>query len=558
MKLLSRILVTLALLLGLSPSAMAAQADCTLPTTGTLPGLTLVNSLNGCHSSLIANFSAASAPGTPIAYQWWQDTTTGTLKVRNGANSAWLILGSYNGTVGFQPFNGGVGTNAIASGGTGTALTLTYSPAATAYVTGQTYAFIANVANTGAVTLNINGLGAKNITKKGTVALAANDIVISQVVEVQYDGTQMQVISPLASALDASGGNFTGALNFAQGADVASAGTTNLCTATGNYVHVTGTVTITSFGTCQAGTWRIVRFTGALTLTYNAASMILPTAANILTVADDRIEAVSLGSGNWIVTNYQRASGTAILATDIQTFTAGGTWTRPAGASRILAECWGAGGSGGKRNTSNAGGGAGGGAYVSMWLTPAQAGASQTVTIGTGGTAQASANTSGVTGGNTTFGAVFTAFGGEKGDGTGGSGGGGGGALTAGGVPGQSNGGLPTGQSGGTNSSGFGGATGSAGAGGDGGWGGGGGGGGVAVTGLIGGKSFMGGGGGGGAGCTTGAAGGTSVGGGAGGAGGSAAGAGTAGTAPGGGGGGSCTGTSGAGADGKCIFTSFP
>jgi len=89
--------------------------------------------------------------------------------------------------------------------------------------------------------------------------------------------------------------------------DVASASSTDLGAAVGRIVDVTGTTTITSFGTVAAGIWRIVRFTGALTLTHHATSLILPGAANIVTVAGDCLVAVSLGSGNWVVPFYQRA-----------------------------------------------------------------------------------------------------------------------------------------------------------------------------------------------------------------------------------------------------------
>src|SRR5512133_2781966 len=58
--------------------------------------------------------------------------------------------------------------------------------------------------------------------------------------------------------------------------DVSSASTTDIGAAAGRIVDVTGTTTITSLGTVAAGVWRIVRFTGALTLTHNATSLILP------------------------------------------------------------------------------------------------------------------------------------------------------------------------------------------------------------------------------------------------------------------------------------------
>jgi hypothetical protein len=68
-----------------------------------------------------------------------------------------------------------------------------------------------------------------------------------------------------------------------------------------------------------------------LTLTHNATSLILPGNANITTAANDRYEARSLGSGNWIVTKYQYASG-LVQFVDIQNqtvtaFTTGGTST---------------------------------------------------------------------------------------------------------------------------------------------------------------------------------------------------------------------------------------
>lgn len=103
------------------------------------------------------------------------------------------------------------------------------------------------------------------------------------------------------------------AINEAKGADIASATTTDIGAATGNYVNITGTTTITGLGTIQAGTRRIVTFTGSLTLTHNATSLILPGGANIGTNAGDCATFVSLGSGNWKCVSYTKADGTAIV-----------------------------------------------------------------------------------------------------------------------------------------------------------------------------------------------------------------------------------------------------
>lgn len=93
-----------------------------------------------------------------------------------------------------------------------------------------------------------------------------------------------------------------------QGTAIASATTTDIGAATGRYVHITGTTTITGLGTKTAGVVRMLTFDGALILTHNATSLILPGAANIATAAGDTAIMVSEGSGNWRCLHYQRAA----------------------------------------------------------------------------------------------------------------------------------------------------------------------------------------------------------------------------------------------------------
>jgi hypothetical protein len=109
-----------------------------------------------------------------------------------------------------------------------------------------------------------------------------------------------------------NGGSLSGALNEAKGADIASAATTDIGAATGNLVRVTGATTITALGTAQAGAARTVVFVAALTLTHHATSLILPTAANIITAAGDVAQFRSEGSGDWRCTGYLRADGTPL------------------------------------------------------------------------------------------------------------------------------------------------------------------------------------------------------------------------------------------------------
>lgn len=73
----------------------------------------------------------------------------------------------------------------------------------------------------------------------------------------------------------------------------------------------------------------------------------------------------------------------------IQTFTASGTWTRPANVKRILVYCLGGGGGGGGGGTGTfTGGGGSSGAIAIKWVDVASI-SSATVTIGAGGAAGA-------------------------------------------------------------------------------------------------------------------------------------------------------------------------
>jgi hypothetical protein len=79
-------------------------------------------------------------------------------------------------------------------------------------------------------------------------------------------------------------------------------------------VAITGTTTITAFDAAPEGTMRWVAFSGALTLTHNATSLILPGAANLAVSAGDVAVFKSLGGGNWKCVNYQPAAGNVTVA----------------------------------------------------------------------------------------------------------------------------------------------------------------------------------------------------------------------------------------------------
>jgi len=137
--------------------------------------------------------------------------------------------------------------------------------------------------------------------------------------------------------------------------DIASATTTDLDVATGDLVDITGTTTITAI-TLSEGQERTVRFTGILTLT-DGASLLLPGAANIVTVDGDT--AVFRGYASSVVRciNYTKLDGKAVISPSgllksVQTFTSSGTWTKPAGINAVMVEVQAGGGGGGDGGTT--------------------------------------------------------------------------------------------------------------------------------------------------------------------------------------------------------------
>ena len=100
---------------------------------------------------------------------------TDAAKVSQVQNSSSHLVGSIS------------GTNTI---------TGSLTPVLTAYTSGQKFHFVVANTNTGATTLNIDSVGAKNITLPTTVALAGGELVAGSVAVVEYDGTQFQLVGP--------------------------------------------------------------------------------------------------------------------------------------------------------------------------------------------------------------------------------------------------------------------------------------------------------------------------------------------------------------------------
>ena len=98
----------------------------------------------------------------------------------------------------------------VAATNSGNAYSVSLAVAPASYTAGLMVTFKTSAANTGAATLNINGLGAKNILKYANQALIANDLANAQMVMVMYDGASFQMLNPTPGFTGSLAGDVTG------------------------------------------------------------------------------------------------------------------------------------------------------------------------------------------------------------------------------------------------------------------------------------------------------------------------------------------------------------
>ena len=112
---------------------------------------------------------------------------------------------------------------------------------------------------------------------------------------------------------------------FSQGTeiDIPSAATTNIGELNSNFLRVTGTTTITSFGTNYRGP-RFLRFSGAVTLT-NSSTLILPGGVNYTTAAGDVLVAIPKATSGtadgWYIVSVPPNLALYVTLTGAQTLT---------------------------------------------------------------------------------------------------------------------------------------------------------------------------------------------------------------------------------------------
>jgi hypothetical protein len=268
---------------------------------------------NDGKKALLNHHKGSTAPAYAEAGILWLDDTSTPwiLKIHDGTD--WITLGEVHATNNtFKPYNGA-------------ALT----------ITDLTEASIASASTTDLGSLSSNTAlvsGTTAITSLGSSASTARPLYFvrfSGALTLTYNATAL-ILPTAASVMTVAGDSavfeYLGSGNWkclgynrlsgapltlgVEGA-ISSAATTDLGGIGVNILSISGTTTITAFGATAAASNPLyfIRFTGALTLTHNAASLIIPGAANIITTAGDTATLLYLGSGNWRVLGYARANG---------------------------------------------------------------------------------------------------------------------------------------------------------------------------------------------------------------------------------------------------------
>lgn len=109
-------------------------------------------------------------------------------------------------------------------GGTADAITLTTGFGVSAYAAGQQLSFVVEATNTGAATINLDGLGAVALKRTNGNALEPGDLYAGAIALIEHDGTQFQLLNRRVVDGDGGGGDMTGseiveAINVALGSD---------------------------------------------------------------------------------------------------------------------------------------------------------------------------------------------------------------------------------------------------------------------------------------------------------------------------------------------------
>ncbi|MGX9134052.1 glycine-rich domain-containing protein [Rummeliibacillus sp. JY-2-4R] len=324
---------------------------------------------------------------------------------------------------------------------TGTNSLVATSSEITSLVEGLGIAFKNTTANTGAVTLNINSLGAKSVLNSKGEVLEADDLIASGIYTVRYNGSNF--------ILQGSGGGvsktaqisgLTATVGFDVPGKIQLDWTNPVDTKykgivirykLGSYPTspTDGTLFYDSNDATPVNTFTKTGFTDGTTYYIRAFAYTYKNATRVYTTD----------------TTGAQTTAVPLQVKGIQTFTASTTWTVPAGVSKLDVHIVGGGGAGGSFTSGYYGAAGGGGGYTKPLLgLSVVAGTSKSIVVGAGGIAPSSSGKGG-DGGASSF-DTYTAAGGKGGGSSsesyvGGAGGAGGGTGGGDGINGYSFGG---------------------------------------------------------------------------------------------------------------------
>jgi hypothetical protein len=149
----------------------------------------LVTEIAYCTSRTDDTLTVVRAQEGTIAKDWSAGDTVANFCTA-GQMAAMLQLADLGGPVAFW-----------AAGGSANALTITPAPPYTAYTAGMMLFVQIASNNSGAATINVNGLGAKAIVDQAGAALTANQLVAGRIVGLGYTGTafRLETAPPISS-----------------------------------------------------------------------------------------------------------------------------------------------------------------------------------------------------------------------------------------------------------------------------------------------------------------------------------------------------------------------
>lgn len=199
-------------------------------------------------------------------------------------------------------------------GGTANAISITLSPALTAYVTGFAVDFFVGTTNTSTVTINVNGLGAKDLHGPDG-ALSAGQIVAGDFIRAAYNGTRFKAqiyartgsVGIQSSIIDAVGDLIVGTAadtvgRLAVGAN--GSGLMGSSSATGGLAYAAPAYTVIQNATLVASVAG-----NALTIALKGADGNDPSATNPVIIPTRSTTATS-GDYDWL---FQQAAASVVV-----------------------------------------------------------------------------------------------------------------------------------------------------------------------------------------------------------------------------------------------------